>query len=230
MREARGEKMGRYTRTDVTVGDVVKNDINVQLQLIETAIDGLLSKEGDANNSMNGNIDANSNDFLNVNRVFATQLYLNGQLVTDIDSTAPIVGTVDVATDYAWTGQHSFVQTPTVGGFDVYTTNTINTTTANVNLQTGTSYTAALTDRNGLINMSSSSSNIVTIPPNSAVALPTGTTIAIAQTGAGSTTIVAGAGVTLNHPTGLVFTTQYGMATAIKIDTDSWLVSGSLGV
>ena len=58
--------MARYTKTDVVTGDVVKSDVNVQLGLIETAIADSLSRKGDLPNTMEADIDMNSNQILNL--------------------------------------------------------------------------------------------------------------------------------------------------------------------
>lgn len=94
-----------------------------------------------------------------------------------------------------------------------------------VNPQTA-SYTAVIGDANCLVTMSNASANNFTVPPNSSVAFTTGTTIIVSQIGAGATTLVAGSGVTLSSPNGLVVYTQYSCVSLIKIATDTWLVSG----
>ena len=91
------------------------------------------------------------------------------------------------------------------------------------------SYTAVLTDDGKLVTMSNASANNFTVPPNSSVAFGIGTQINIAQLGAGQTTIVAGAGVTLNSAgTKLKLGAQYAVATCVKTDTNEWFVVGNL--
>jgi len=96
-----------------------------------------------------------------------------------------------------------------------------------VNAQTA-SYTLALTDRNNLVEISNASANTLTVPPNSTVAFPIGAQISILQTGAGQTTITAGAGVTINSTPGLKCRTQWSSATLIKRATDTWVAIGDL--
>jgi len=72
----------------------------------------------------------------------------------------------------------------------------------NTNEQTGTTYTLALTDDGKLVEMNNASANTLTVPPNSSVAFPVGSQILVLQTGAGQTTLVAGAGVTVNSKDG----------------------------
>lgn len=96
------------------------------------------------------------------------------------------------------------------------------------NRQTG-SYTLVLGGDGKVVEMNVGSANNLTVPPNTDVAFPTGTVIEIMQYGAGQTTIVAGAGVTLRSPSGLKITTQYGAASLRKIATNEWAVEGRLG-
>ena len=222
--------MGKYTKTDVVTGDVVKGDVNVQLGLIETAINDNFSLSGGAGNALGADMDVNSQDILNVGRLHTDQLYLNGELVTDITSSAPIVATVSQSAAYNWTGAHTFSVLPTMLGNDALHKGNIDEAVVGVNAQSGTSYTTVLSDRAGLVTMSSSSSNTITIPPTSSAAYPVGTVLSFSQIGTGQSTIAAGSGVTLSHVSGLVFTGQYGMASAIQIATNSWIVSGSLTV
>ena len=91
------------------------------------------------------------------------------------------------------------------------------------------SYTAVLTDDGKLVTMSNASANTFTVPPNSSVAFGIGTQINIAQLGAGQTTLVAGAGVTINSAgTKLKLKEQYAVATVVKTGTDEWFAVGNL--
>lgn len=98
----------------------------------------------------------------------------------------------------------------------------------NSNRQTA-SYTLVLADAGKVVEQNVASSNNLTVPPNSSVAFIVGTVIEVFQYGAGQTTIVAGAGVTLRAPGGkLKLTSQYSSATLRKIGTDEWAVAGDL--
>ena len=94
------------------------------------------------------------------------------------------------------------------------------------NAQTGTTYTLVLTDASRTVTSSNAAAQTVTIPPNSTVAFPIGTRILITQIGAGSTTIAAGAGVTINRPdsVALAIAEQFGSRACQKTDTDTWLI------
>jgi len=91
------------------------------------------------------------------------------------------------------------------------------------------SYTLVLTDAGKVIPVSNASANNVTVPPNSSVAFPTGSVITLIQTGAGQTTIVAGAGVTIQSESSkLKLKAQYATAGLLKIATDTWVAFGNL--
>lgn len=90
------------------------------------------------------------------------------------------------------------------------------------------SYTLVLADKNKIVEMNNASANNLTVPPNSSVAFPIGAQINILQTGAGQTTIVEGAGVTVNRTPGLKLRAQWSSATLIKRATDSWVLIGDL--
>ena len=90
------------------------------------------------------------------------------------------------------------------------------------------SYTLALTDKNKLVEIGNASANTLTVPPNSSVAFPIGSTLTILQTGAGQCTITAGAGVTVNGTPGLKLRTIWSSATLIKRATDTWVALGDM--
>lgn len=98
-----------------------------------------------------------------------------------------------------------------------------------INAQTGTSYTFVLADFGKLVTLSNAAAISATVPPASAAAFPVGTQIDIVQRGAGQVTFVAGTGVTiLSEDSKLKIYRPYGGATLIKIDTNTWLLGGSL--
>jgi len=89
-------------------------------------------------------------------------------------------------------------------------------------------YTFVLADRGKLVTVSNGSAVNCTVPPNSSVAYAVGTSIMVAQTGAGQVTMVAGSGVTLRSSPGLKLRAQYSSCTCTKIATDEWLLTGDL--
>jgi len=98
-----------------------------------------------------------------------------------------------------------------------------------LNAQTGTTYTAALSDDGKLITLDNGSAITFTVPPNGTVAFGIGTQLNIMQLGAGQVTITAGAGVTLRSAGTKVKTNgQYSVATCVKIASDTWVLVGNL--
>jgi hypothetical protein len=87
---------------------------------------------------------------------------------------------------------------------------------------------SALTERDSMIEMNSGSATTLTVAPNSSVAYPVGTSIDILRVGAGSVTIAAGAGVTINATPGLKLRAQWSSATLVKRATDTWVLLGDL--
>jgi len=93
-------------------------------------------------------------------------------------------------------------------------------------------FTLALTDANSIIPVLSTSVlalTIVFIPKNSSVALPVGTQIMFQQAGAGQIVFSPAVGVTVRSSNSRTKTnTAYSMATLIKMDTDTWALTGDL--
>jgi len=106
--------------------------------------------------------------------------------------------------------------------------------TRTINAQVGPSYTFVLSDGSGeseapLVTAGNAGLQTFTVPPNSSVAFPIGTQIDLVQVGAGQTTVVAGAGVTVNSKFGyMTISTQYVGVTLVKLDTDTWVLLGDL--
>ena len=96
-----------------------------------------------------------------------------------------------------------------------------------INQQAG-AYTVVLTDRDKLVEVSSASGVTLTIPTNSSVAYPVGTSIDILQTGAGQVTIAGAGGVTVNATPGLKLRTQWSSATLFKRAENTWVAFGDL--
>jgi hypothetical protein len=91
------------------------------------------------------------------------------------------------------------------------------------------SYTlSTLNHRDDLIEMNSASALTLTIPLNSSIAYPVGTSLDILQTGAGQVTIAGAAGVTVNATPGLKLRTQWSSATLFKRAENTWVVYGDL--
>lgn len=113
-----------------------------------------------------------------------------------------------------------------VSGLD---TRVINLEHSTLNTQTGTSYTLVLTDETKTVERTNASANTVTVPPNSSVAFPVGAVVYLRQGGTGSTTVVAGAGVTIrSRGAALALGGQYAGAVLTKRATDEWWLDGDI--
>jgi hypothetical protein len=90
-------------------------------------------------------------------------------------------------------------------------------------------YTFVLADAETIYVYSSSSAATLTIPLNSTVAFPVGTQLNVIQYGTGQATIACASGATLVSE-GSKFKTkaQYAIATAIKTETNVWVLVGNL--
>lgn len=97
-----------------------------------------------------------------------------------------------------------------------------------VNTQTGTTYTLVLSDQGGLVTLSNASAVTVTVPTNASVAFATGTVINLLNLGAGSVTVSAAGGVTINGSATTL--TQNGQVTLVKLGTNTWNAVAGGGV
>jgi hypothetical protein len=95
----------------------------------------------------------------------------------------------------------------------------------------GATYTLAAADAGAIVTATNGSAITVTIPPNSSIPLAVGTIVNIVQGGAGIVTIEGGTGVTVNGVsggTGAITARWQGVA-LLKVATDTWIGSGSIG-
>jgi len=100
-------------------------------------------------------------------------------------------------------------------------------------LQVGDVRTATASDSIDLtdhkVYMNVGTANNLTVVANSIKAFPVETEITVINWGAGKTTIVAGAGVTINSAgAALDLRAQYSAATLIKKETDIWWLVGDI--
>jgi len=90
--------------------------------------------------------------------------------------------------------------------------------------------TLALTDA-GKHYFSSNSANVITVPNNTVVSFSIGTAISIVQQGTANLTVTPGAGVTMylagNSTSSSRTLGNYGMATLMKVGTDTWFINGT---
>lgn len=100
---------------------------------------------------------------------------------------------------------------------------TAQTQVSDVNAQTGTTYTLVLADAGKTVEMNNAAGNTLTIPPNASVAFPVNTLIEVHQTGAGATSVVGGAGVTLNPISPIAVPGQWKTLRLRKRATNTWV-------
>lgn len=97
------------------------------------------------------------------------------------------------------------------------------------NQQTGTTYTLALSDVGGLVELSNTSSITVTIPLDSSVAFAVGDRIDILQTNTGQVTVAGAGGVTLNaYDNQYKLNGRWAAGTLIKRAADTWVLIGNI--
>lgn len=102
------------------------------------------------------------------------------------------------------------------------------TSVADITEQTA-SFTFALTDADDMVKANSASTITATVPTNASVAFPIKTVINIVRFGTGAVNIAAANGVTiLSSDSALGLRVRYSVASLIKVDTNTWILSGDL--
>lgn len=97
------------------------------------------------------------------------------------------------------------------------------------NVQSGASYTLALSDNGKVIRRTNATTNTVVIPTNSSVAFPVNTQIDLIQDGNGVMEIQADPGVTLqSFSSRTKLAGLYAAASLYKKDTDIWILFGNI--
>jgi hypothetical protein len=95
--------------------------------------------------------------------------------------------------------------------------------------QKTSSYTLSnLNERDTIIEMGSSSALNFTVPTDSTLNYPIGTTLDVIQTGTGQVTVVGASGVTINATPGFKLRTQWSTATLLKRAANTWIAFGDL--
>lgn len=92
---------------------------------------------------------------------------------------------------------------------------------ADINAQTGTTYTFVLSDQGKLVSLSNASAQTITIPAYATVPFPTGTVISLLSLGAGLVTVQGAGGVTLNPSSATL--SQYEAASLVNLSSNSWV-------
>lgn len=156
-----------------------------------------------------------------------TNLYRSAANVLKTDDSLEVGGSLTLGTNLAVGEMGS--GTPAAGKYldGAGTWTTLPVTTPTTRVVSGTTDTPVIGDANNIIETSSASATTITIPLNSSVAYPIGTSITIIQTGAGQVTVANG-GTTLNGSPGLKLNGQWAAATLLKRGTDTWVLFGNL--
>ncbi len=90
-------------------------------------------------------------------------------------------------------------------------------------------HTIELTDMGKIVSMNVSTANTITVPLDSSVNFPVGSTLEILQYGAGQTTIAGTVGVVLRSVnSNKKISARYGKAKLMKLATNEWLITGDL--
>jgi hypothetical protein len=102
------------------------------------------------------------------------------------------------------------------------------TSKAQINAQTGTTYTIALADAGYLITANNAGAIAVSIPTDATINFPIGTQILVMQLGLGQVTVAAVTpGTTaVNSKNGTKTSGQYAVISLIKVAANSWVVGG----
>jgi len=153
----------------------------------------------------------------------ATIGLLNGNLTFSGSNTFSGLVSMSAGATLSGTVDYRLTATPTTLNPD-----SIGYRGAPINTQDAT-YTLVLADSGKTVLHTSASGHTWTIPPNSSVAYPPGTVIVLANIG--SVAVVRGSGVALRISGTAtdqdVDIAQHGIASILKLDTNSWYISGT---
>jgi len=132
------------------------------------------------------------------------------------------LNTTPIAHQVEWDGTQMYVSNTAAERLPVATSK------AQINNQTGTTYSIVLADAGYLVTLSNASAISVTIPTDVSVAFPIGTQILLMQLLAGQITVsaVTPGTTTVAGKNGLKTSGRYAVISLIKIAANSWIVAG----
>jgi hypothetical protein len=103
------------------------------------------------------------------------------------------------------------------------------TAATTTNTQTGTTYTAVLSDAGKMITLDNAAAITMTIPANSSVAYPIGTQLNFMQLDAGQVTVtITTDTLDVESALTLLLVGQFAVATAFKVTATTWVLFGNL--
>jgi len=88
------------------------------------------------------------------------------------------------------------------------------------------SYAVLYEDSNSILLADSASSVNFIVPSNETYEIPVGSSIKVVRSGEGSVEFTGESGVTINSPSDIYLTAQWSDIDLIKVDTDTWILSG----
>jgi hypothetical protein len=226
--------------------DAKQNGIYVITALGDGSNPWVITRASDADNNPAGEL--STGDFC-----FVTSGSTNGSKGFILSTTGTItIGTTDIAysqfnaSEAIIAGTNISKSGATISVVDAPTFSGIITASSGVSYSDGTqtkqgvpsitpiisktsNYTlTSLTERDSLIEVNSTSPVTITIPTNSAVAFPVGTTLDILGVNTGLITIAGDTGVIVNATPGLKLRTQWSSCTLFKRGENAWVVYGDL--
>jgi hypothetical protein len=169
-----------------------------------------------------------SGDISNWNTAYGWGDWSGEGFITAADVPSKAAGTdVDTGTD-----DDKYVTSKAIADSDVAFTDDVldaQQEMVGINAQTSTSYTLAASDAGKLVTCNNASDITVTIPKNSAVAIPTNVVITLQQIGDGVITVKPVDGdVTLTGYDGYKTAGKYAAVQLIKTATDVWTMIGGV--
>lgn len=149
----------------------------------------------------------------------------DGDLLANISggSAAPIANTLSDILDHDLSSTQNEIPIRGASTWGTFTRGPV------VSTQAGTTYSLALTDAWGYIRFTAATAVTVTVTKQATVAWLANTTVAIEQAGAGTVSIAADTGVTINKvSTTANIAGQYGVAQLMRTGSDTWTLFGAL--
>lgn len=166
----------------------------------------------------------NSNAILGSNTYTARQVFAASSAtgVAPFAFQAGALNTTSVAHQVEWDGAQMYVSNTAAERMAIATSK------AQINAQTGTTYTIALADAGYLITASNAGAIAVSIPTDATINFPVGTQILVMQLGLGQVTVAAVTpGTTaVNSKNGTKTSGQYAVISLIKVAANQWVVGG----